>query len=46
MTLRETVYFMGCVVFTLSNNDSLVCLYITIYLAVMLRGSWHTAEGN
>ena len=27
-------------------NDSSGCLHITVYLAVMLQASWHTAEGN
>ena len=27
-------------------NDSSDCLHITVYLAVMLRASWPTAEGN
>ena len=27
-------------------NDSSSCLHITVYLAVMLQASWHTAEGN
>ena len=27
-------------------SDSSGCLHITVYLAVMLQGSWHTAEGN
>ena len=27
-------------------NDSSGCLQITIYLAVMLKAYWHTAEGN
>ena len=27
-------------------NDSSDCLHFTVYLAVMLQSSWHTAEGN
>ena len=27
-------------------SDSSGCLHITVYLAVMLQASWHTAEGN
>ena len=29
-----------------SINDSSGSLHITVYLAVMLQASWHTAEGN
>ena len=29
-----------------ANNDSSGCLYITVYLTVMLQASWHTAEGK
>ena len=27
-------------------NDSFGCFHITVYLAVMLQASWHTAQGN
>ena len=27
-------------------NDSSGCFHITVYFAVMLQASWHTAEGN
>ena len=27
-------------------SHSFSCLHITVYLAVMLQASWHTAEGN
>ena len=27
-------------------NDSFGCFRITVYLAVMLQASWHTAEGS
>ena len=29
-----------------SISDSSGCLHITVYLAVMLQASWHTAESN
>ena len=35
-----------CCVHIWPINNLSDCLNITVYLAVMLQASWHTAEGN
>ena len=44
MTPRETLGL--CCVYIAPIIDSYGYLHTTVYLAVMLQASWHTAEGN
>ena len=37
---------LGYVVLDLPINYSFGHLHITVYLALMLQASWHTADGN
>ena len=41
---KRNPWVMLCSHCPISNSSG--CLHITVCLAVMLQGSWHTAEGN
>ena len=41
---KRSPWFVMCSLFP--SKDSSGYLHATVYLAVMLQGSWHSAEGN